>query len=1179
MFGTPNVPTRKRSLACVYRHTRFKIYPTAVIEAHPDISTIAAEIEGSTLQVISVYNARVNSVRTNEAVNLLKYLPRRLKNTVILGDFNLRHPGWDPRAVTARPEAEDFLDWMETNRFMLRNDRQQPTHDRGNVLDLTLVSADCWGKVTKYQCGGDIEAGSDHRPQMIDIQSRVMARPKTEARNMADTDHKKLQELSREAAETIRGNLEARGPDLTPKDLDETAEEITKAIHAAFEAATLTRKVSHSGYKWWNQECSDGKIAVCRTRANLESLWFLERQGLTDLGPEIASAAQAYDHARKQLKTAIQTAGRNFYRDLIGKLDTPQKIYQAAKWVANPQKTTSPALRDSGGQMRTSPAEKIEVLRHRYLLGNRLQDIQRPRIEARPTRWSEITQEEAKEAIFKPRNTAPGKDGIQNKILTWCWTEMGALITDLFNLCLTLGHHPTCFKEAKMVAIPKGGKRDRTDPSSYRLISLLPTMAKALERIIARRLSTEALGKGIFSANYACALSRRAASDLTLLVTTQTRSNMAKGRFTSILTFDIKGAFDGILPNSMVTRLMEQRWPNNLCKWVQSFLDARTAQISLDGDTEPPGPTLGSLPQGSPVSPILYMLFMAPLYKPWQQNLRGYMDDGLWIVDGQTLNQNLRGLRTVMERTTQWCGDNGLTLDHNKTGLLHLTTKQTKENPDLEVPGIPKIKATPNKGALKWLGVHFNRELNFYVQAKHVANKVERLTHNLRILKGCKHGAPTNEMVLVVKTCLIPSMTYAAATWWTPEKHGNIGKAERMEKPLRRALLAALPVKTTPSSLLHMEAGVPPPEQILHTAVARELIRWHTLESTHPLFGLKEHKSFSKLLRLLPKPPPIYGKIGDSFHPTDPPPSAAMVTRGDKDKAAQEHIAFKETRPPQDVWLYTDGSRLSSGWTGAGWALESGRQFVGSGLYSCGRWAEVADAEIKAIGKGLYSIPNRVLRSTNTVWICSDNQAAVRRMNKKAKSIKTSQHMIDEAKWLIQDWKATFPRLRFHCIWVPGHSDIHGNELADRKAKEAATRTTDYHMSLARTKRWLRETGEENLRKWFYSRAGIEDHPFRKHLEFPRKDRFRTPKESRKILGTILAAISGHGDFKEYHQRFKHHSAPLQCSACGMDKKETHKWTCKKTKKPWSENFVTKLLRTTKGRTTLGKVLMANAGQ
>lgn len=57
-----------------------------------------------------------------------------------------------------------------------------------------------------------------------------------------------------------------------------------------------------------------------------------------------------------------------------------------------------------------------------------------------------------------------------------------------------------------------------------------------------------------------------------------------------------------------------------------------------------------------------------------------------------------------------------------------------------------------------------------------------------------------------------------------------------------------------------------------------------------------------------------------------------------------------------------------------------------------------------------------------------------------------------------------------------------------------------------------------------------------------------TPKElslPRKVLGRLLAERSGHGDFAEYHQRFQHDTAKLQC-ACGTLKAPGHFLQCRR---------------------------------
>ena len=101
-----------------------------------------------------------------------------------------------------------------------------------------------------------------------------------------------------------------------------------------------------------------------------------------------------------------------------------------------------------------------------------------------------------------------------------------------------------------------------------------------------------------------------------------------EGLTASMLTLDIKGAFDAVLPGRLIRRLREQGWPNNLVNWVTSFVTNRTAQIHLDGEIGPYQKITCGLPQGSPVSPILFMLYISPLFKLDRATSKfGYADD------------------------------------------------------------------------------------------------------------------------------------------------------------------------------------------------------------------------------------------------------------------------------------------------------------------------------------------------------------------------------------------------------------------------------------------------------------------------------------------------------------------------------------------------------------------------
>jgi hypothetical protein len=59
----------------------------------------------------------------------------------------------------------------------------------------------------------------------------------------------------------------------------------------------------------------------------------------------------------------------------------------------------------------------------------------------------------------------------------------------LYQRSIQLGYLPKLWAEAKIIVIPKPGKPDYTIPKAYQLISLLRTISKGLERVVAQRLS------------------------------------------------------------------------------------------------------------------------------------------------------------------------------------------------------------------------------------------------------------------------------------------------------------------------------------------------------------------------------------------------------------------------------------------------------------------------------------------------------------------------------------------------------------------------------------------------------------------------------------------------------------------------------------------------------------------
>src|SRR5438105_593220 len=78
---------------------------------------------------------------------------------------------------------------------------------------------------------------------------------------------------------------------------------------------------------------------------------------------------------------------------------------------------------------------------------------------------------------------------------------------------------------------------------------------------------------------------------------------------TLILFMDIKAAFNHVSANQMLKICQKLKLPKSLCYWIRSFLQNRKIQLKFDGNSQEMTNMEIGIPQGSPISPILFLIY------------------------------------------------------------------------------------------------------------------------------------------------------------------------------------------------------------------------------------------------------------------------------------------------------------------------------------------------------------------------------------------------------------------------------------------------------------------------------------------------------------------------------------------------------------------------------------------
>ncbi|RAL59630.1 hypothetical protein DID88_006489 [Monilinia fructigena] len=183
----------------------------------------------------------------------------------------------------------------------------------------------------------------------------------------------------------------------------------------------------------------------------------------------------------------------------------------------------------------------------------------------------------------------------------------------------------------------------------------------------------------------------------------------ARKREVTLVTMDVQGAFDALLPRRLLKRMQDQGWPVPLLKMIRSFLQERKVMVRLEDAYTDESRVQCGTPQGSPLSPVLYMLYLAELLIQDQALRFGYADDIALYRIGNTLEENVTAITQDVRRIEAWGLANKVAFAPEKLEMMHFTRRRHAHAPEAVISPTLTIQPTTSapgdtkQPALRWL--------------------------------------------------------------------------------------------------------------------------------------------------------------------------------------------------------------------------------------------------------------------------------------------------------------------------------------------------------------------------------------------------------------------------------------------------------------------------------------------
>lgn len=329
----------------------------------------------------------------------------------------------------------------------------------------------------------------------------------------------------------------------------------------------------------------------------------------------------------------------------------------------------------------------------------------------------------------------------------------------IFNKCVDEGQFPSLMKYSKIIPLFKSG--DKSDPSNFRPVSILPALSKIFEKVIFVQLLSHFKVNDLLHNKQFGFTKGKSTSDAGVALIKHIFDAWENKQDAIGVFCDLSKAFDCVKHQTLLLKLSHYGVSKNSLSLINSYLSDRVQKVNVNGTDSSGAALLMGVPQGSILGPLLFLIYIndLPYFTQDLCEIVLFADDTSLIFNVDRRKDTFDDVNDSLSQVLHWFTTNNLLLNAKKTKCVKFTmpnVRQVNTNIIMNNERIEVINSTV------FLGITMDAKLQW---GPHIAALAGRLSSAAYAVKKIRHLTDIETARLVYFSYFHSIMSYGLLLW------------------------------------------------------------------------------------------------------------------------------------------------------------------------------------------------------------------------------------------------------------------------------------------------------------------------------------------------------------------------------------------------------------------------------